>query len=93
VSSDDAHFLIGGRAGLSRRSSETEGADGQESDSATDFSIGPAVGGEYYFSDHFSISVEARFLYVDVGTPDDAPDDFSASRLRTSGVAFLRFHF
>lgn len=92
---DDAQFLFGGRIGISHRSSSTEidFEDRDESTSATDFSIGPAVGGEYYFNNHFSIGVEARFTYVNVGSPDNAPDDFSASRLRTSGVATLRFHF
>ena len=90
---DDAQFLLGGRVGLRRRASSTEFRSEEESTSATDVSVGPAIGGEYYIGDHFSIGVEARFLYINLGTPDEAPDDFSRTRLRTSGVASFRFHF
>ena len=84
---------LGGRVGLSRLSESQELRNDEESSSRINFSVGPAVGGEYYLSNHFSLGLEARFVYVNVGEPDDAPDDFSASRLRTSGVAFFRVHF
>lgn len=90
---DDARLLLGGRVGLSRRASSVEFNSEEETSSAIDFLIGPAIGGEYYLSDHFSMGVEARFLYVNLGAPDDAPDDFSATRLRTSAGASFRFHF
>lgn len=84
---------LGGRVGIARRSTSIDGSGGDQSTSATDFFIGPAVGGEYYLSDQFSIGIEARFLYMNHGTPDTAADDFSASRLGTSGFAFMRVHF
>jgi hypothetical protein len=89
----DAQLLLGGRVGLRRRASSTEFRSEEESTSATDVSVGPAIGGEYYIGDHFSMGVEARFLYINLGTSDEAPDDFSRTRLRTSGVASFRFHF
>jgi hypothetical protein len=89
----DAQLLLGGRVGLRHRWSTTEIRSEEQSSSTTDFSVGPALGGEYYISDHFSMGVEARFLYINLGTPDQAPDDFSATRLRTSGVASFRVHF
>lgn len=90
---DDTLLQIGGRVGLSRLSDTEELRNDEETNSRTNFSIGPAVGGEYYLSDHFSLGLEARFVYVDIGTPDGAPDDFSASRLRTTGLGFFRVHF
>jgi len=90
---DNAQLLIGGRLGLRRRGFTQEFGDDEESRSAIDFLIGPAVGGEYYMSPHFSIGVEARFIYVNRGTSEETPEDVSASQLRTSGVASLRVHF
>lgn len=90
---EDTQLQIGGRIGLSRLSEVVENRNEEDSSSRTNFLIGPALGGEYYVGKHFSVGIEARFLYINVGEPDNAPEDFSASQLGTSGVAFLRAHF
>lgn len=58
-----------------------------------DLFLGPALAGEYYLSDHASLGVEARLLYLNVDPGERAPPSQSASLLRTSGIAFLRLHF
>lgn len=56
-----------------------------------DFFLGPALGGEHYVSDHFSVGAEVRLLYVN--TDSNRPTVPSITSLQTGGAAFLRFHF
>jgi|GEM_PF-852069 len=54
----------------------------------TDFFIGPALGGEYLFSKHFSLGGEAQLNFVSYYTNMN-----SESSLSTKTVLFLRWYF
>jgi len=89
----DTVLQAGGRIGFTRVGMEREDADSNERDFTVDMFVGPVLGGEYYVSDHFSIGIEARFLYISIGRRKKAPAARSASVLQTNGAAFARFHF
>ena len=61
----------------------------------TDFAIGAALGGEYFFSGHFSLGGELQVNYVAIGEPDSLDDsvDLSTSLISNNGVIFLRWYF
>jgi hypothetical protein len=69
--------------------------------SRTDFSIGPAIGGEYFPSKHFSLGAEIQLNTVLVGDetddtpPDPAVPESERSELYsyTTGVLFARLFF
>ena len=66
----------------------------QESDKAskTDFYIGPAIGGEYFFSEHFSLGGEDQVSFIFIGQ-DDGSDNDSESAIRNKTLFFLRWYF
>lgn len=93
-------LLAGARIGFTRTLEKIEPLDktqpstqndGQRPRKTIDFFLGPAFGGEYYASDHFSVGAEVRLFYLNVDT--NRPSGPSATSLQTSGAAFLRFHF
>lgn len=87
-------LLAGARIGVTREVESLESASAPEQRlAAINLFLGPVVGGDYYVSDHFSVGAEARFYYINLGQPENAPPERSASVLRTGGAAFLRFHF
>lgn len=121
---DDFRFQAGVRVGVHRSSIDYEvtredGAtwespenvqpdDFSADGTSVDFSVGPAVGGEYYVSDHLSLGVEARLIYTQQNVNDDTvvsvdpgsgfsytdgTSDVSNSTLNTEGAAYLRVHF
>ena len=55
---------------LSSTSFEMTGED-SEDNSKTDFFVGPAIGGEYMFSDNFSLGGEIQINYISVGQFDE----------------------
>lgn len=55
--------------------------------STTDIFIGPALGGEYLFSSHFSLGGEAQLNFVYCTNAD------SRSTLSTKVLSFLRWYF
>lgn len=91
----DQTLLLGGaRIGVTREVQTFESASAPEERTTTvNLFLGPIIGGDYYVSDHFSVGAEARFYYINLGQPEGAPPERSASVLRTGGAAFLRFHF
>jgi hypothetical protein len=87
-------LLAGARIGVTREVQRFESASTSNERLATvNLFLGPVVGGDYYISDHFSVGAEARFYYINLGQPEGAPPERSASVIRTGGAAFLRFHF
>jgi len=83
---DNADVYAGGRIGLLHRSQSS----GNTTLSETGFFIGPAVGGEYHLSDHFSLGAEAGLFYRGIPTPEE--DDLSLSTIRTNGRLFVRVY-
>ena len=60
--------------------------------SKTDFSIGPAIGGEYFFSDHLSLGGEAQLNYISIGQFVD-DDEISESLISSKTLVFVRWYF
>ncbi len=116
---EDVQFQIGARFGLRRTAMdyETEAvpAEWENSPDASslpsdintttlNYTLGPALGGEYYVSDHLSIGVEARMLYTTqeqndlspptvISLPPSGSSESSGSLINTEGAAYLRIHF
>ena len=59
--------------------------------SKTDFFIGPAIGGEYMFSDNFSLGGEIQINYISVGNFDD-DSDASTTGVSSRGKIILRWY-
>lgn len=95
----DNFLLYGGpRLGIIRNSMSFESSpDPEESVTSTDKFLGAAIGGEHFFSKHFSLGAEARLTHYIAGEPEYDPDfpapDFSGSVTLTSGVFVARFYF
>jgi len=98
-------FYAGPRAGIIRTSSRYQysgpyvPATDQKSHQ-TDKWIALAVGGEHFFSPHFSLGAEAQLKYisygeevVDSGTSPPPDADYSRSALSNTGLIFLRYYF
>lgn len=62
----------------------------KDKSSKTDVYIGPAVGGEYFFSRNLSIGGEIQLNYVFLGHWDD--NNSSASEIKTNTLIFLRWY-
>ena len=61
-------------------------------DSKTDLRVGPAIGGEYFFANHFSLGGETQLNYTFVGQFDD-DDDVSESLIASKTLVFVRWYF
>lgn len=83
---ENADLYAGGRLGL-QRNADTEGAT---TISTTDFFIGPAIGGEYFFGDHFSLGLEGALYFRSIGRTSET---ISESRINTDGRIFARIYF
>ena len=62
-------------------------------DSFTDIVFGPFAGGEYFFSDHFSVSIEAQ---INVALSAEFSNRFgnpNGTNFNTATVAFATFYF
>lgn len=94
---DQTLLLTGARIGFARTVTTAPPAvtpsstDDQRPRKTVDFFLGPALGGEHYVSDHFSVGAEVHLLYVN--TDSNRPTAPSITSLQTGGTAVLRFHF
>ena len=66
-------------------------------ESKTDFFIGPTVGGEYMFSDNFSLGGEIQINYISIGNFEDGEPlvdvpDVSTSAISSRGKVTLRWY-
>ena len=59
--------------------------------SKTDFFIGPAIGGEYMFSNNFSLGGEIQVNYISFGNFND-DSDISTSAISSRGKIILRWY-
>ncbi len=84
-------IYCGARLGLISTSYSYESQWGDEEDSKTDFYVGPAIGGEYFFTKHLSLGGEIQFNYISMGQWDD--EEGSASVIRTKPLIFVRWYF
>lgn len=82
---ESTDIYAGGRLGI-QRNGQTDGGD---SESTTDFFLGPALGGEHFLGDHFSLGAEVGLYYRSIGTTSDS---VSRSRINTSASTFVRLY-
>ena len=66
--------------------------DDEDTESKTDFYFGPAVGGEYCFTEHLSLGGEIQFNVILFGSYDE-DDDESVTLLKTKPLIFVRWYF
>jgi hypothetical protein len=59
--------------------------------SKTDFFVGSIIGGEYMFSDNFSLGGEIQINYISIGEFDD-DSDASSSAVSSRGKIILRWY-
>jgi hypothetical protein len=87
-------LYYGGRVGyVTQTLKEVSGSDSDEL-SSSGFYVAPAIGGEHYFSDHFSLGGEAQFVYTSIGTtPDEGDWEQDLSVFNTRVLVFIRFFF
>lgn len=83
-------IYYGARLGLisTSHSYEYPWSDGEES--KTDFYVGPAIGGEYFFNKHLTLGGEIQFNYISMGQWDDG--EGSESVIRTKPLIFVRWY-
>jgi hypothetical protein len=79
---------------LSSQSSSSSAPGSMSTDeSKTDFFVGPAIGGEYMFSDNFSLGGEIQINYISIGEFDgDSQTDRSESAISSRGKIVLRWY-
>ncbi len=92
IQKDKANLYYGLRVGIILTSSSFKFDDIDDSESKTDFYIGPAVGGEYFFNDHISLGGEVQLNYISIGQEDD-DSDVSESVIVTRTLVFIRWYF
>ena len=63
-----------------------------ESDSMTDIFIGPAIGGEYFVSDHLSVGGEIELQYIILGQYEEN-EDVSQSLMKVKPLIFVRWYY
>ncbi len=87
-------LYYGGRIGYINQSlTDVSGTDRSEV-SSSGFYLAPALGGEHYFSDHFSIGGEVQIVYTSVSTtPDEGDWEQDISIINTRALVFFRFFF
>ena len=73
------------------RESTYQGSTDINENSKTDFFIGPVIGGEYMFSNNFSLGGEIQVNYISIGNYDD-DSDVSSSAISTRGKIILRWY-
>ena len=92
-------FYAGGRLGLQHFSTSTGSGINEVSDSATDFSIAPVLGGEYAFPSRFTIGAELQLPLTFVGNPSHTAggttttNNFDRTGFSTNAVIFFRYFF
>jgi hypothetical protein len=79
---------------LSSESSSSSAPGSTSTDhSKTDFFVGPAIGGEYMFSDNFSLGGEIQINYISIGEFNgDSQTDRSESAVSSRGKIVLRWY-
>ncbi len=93
---NDTFLYAGGRVRFYQLKRTVEvgspfGGDDERSDSS--FGIAPVAGGEYFFSDWFSLGGEAGLEYRSVNTDEDDEQEIDQSSLSTLGAVYVRFYF
>lgn len=93
---EDTKILVGGRVGTIHNRSTVEYSssfgDNKDHHTRDDVYFGFSTGGEYMFSDHFSIGGEAQLNYIIVGQENNN-DEIHESILSTRTMVVIRFYY
>lgn len=94
IPSGDYVLYAGGRLQYARLTDRVEFPGNDDEESQSVFGLGPVVGGEHYFSSHFSLGGEAGLFYRSYDSESDGEQsDIDTSSLHTVGAVFVRFYF
>ena len=90
-------LYFGVRGGLFIVSMSEENGD-KETASRSDFFVGPAIGGEYFFTPHLSLGGEVQFIFMQWGEWKYDPeinggDDYKTTIMKTRPLFFIRWYF
>ncbi|OQX95237.1 hypothetical protein B6I21_06470 [candidate division KSB1 bacterium 4572_119] len=90
-------YYYGIRLGLTGGSSKYEYSSGdytdEEKSTISGYFAAPAVGAEYFFSEHFSLGGEAQFRYITYTEEEDGEDDSTYTMMGTRTLLFIRWYF
>jgi hypothetical protein len=96
VSKGSMRFYYGIDIGVilsSESSSSTAPGSTSTDESKTDFFVGPAIGGEYMFSENFSLGGEIQINYISIGQFNGSSQtDVSQSAVSSRGKIVLRWY-
>jgi hypothetical protein len=91
---DEQSSGSGARVGYITLTLTDEDDSGTDELSSSGFYVAPALGGEHYFSDHFSLGGEAQIIYASVSTePDEGNWEQDLSAINTRVLVYIRFFF
>ncbi len=92
--SERLEIYVGPRVGIIRNSESMSTNGGEDSETLTHLSLGAVLGGEYFFSTHFSLGGEVQFNYLNRDEPENSfLSRQESSLLNTHGSVLLRFYF
>lgn len=86
------NLYYGFRLGIVHSTTSSEYNSDDDRESKTDFYIGPSIGGEYFFNDHFSIGGEAQLNYISIGQ-FNGDNDYKESVIVNKNTIVLRWYF
>jgi len=84
-----------GYVNLNLKEEETfQGITSIDEATASGFFVAPAMGGEYYFSNSFSLGAEVQLFYAKLSTDvKNSQVDITTNLINTRGLVFVRFYF
>jgi opacity protein-like surface antigen len=91
-------LYVGPRVAMVRTSSSSTYSGGTPSSShQTNWSFGLAIGGEHFFSPHFSLGGEVQLNYIKLGTEEHEPStpstsSYSSHMISNNGLVFIRLY-
>lgn len=87
-------LYYGARIGYISQTQTDEVNGSKEEATTTGFYIAPAIGGEHFLSDHFSLGGEAQLTIASLSSEREGSDyEQSILLLNTRGLVFFRFYF
>ncbi len=87
------NYYYGANLGLIFTSQSSNFGSDSDSESKTDFFIGPAIGGEHMFSENFSLGGEIQVNYISMGEFNgESSIDVSQTAISTRGMIVVRWY-
>lgn len=87
-------LYYGGRIGYMSQKLRAEEPGNTDEETSSGLYLAPAIGGEYHFSNHFSMGAEAQILYSTLTNEADGRTyDIDITLFNTRALVFFRFYF